>query len=78
MLLLSVNQRTTALAKNNKFYARSKHIDIRYHFIREAMSDNNISLTFVPTDENVNDIFTKPLASPKFQFFVSKLRLRTA
>jgi hypothetical protein len=76
--MLSDNQGAIALAKNNKFHARSKHIDIRYHFIREALSKNDISLTFVPTDQNLADIFTKPLALPKFQYFVSKLGLRSA
>ena len=53
-----------------------KHIDLRYHFIREAVEDGKIIVKYVPTDENVSDIFTKPLARPKFAKFVEMLGLR--
>ena len=70
------NQGAIALAKDNKFHARTKHIDLRYHFIREAVEDGKIQVKYVPTDENVSDIFTKPLPRPKFSRFVEMLGLR--
>ena len=72
----SDNQGAIALAKDNKFHARTKHIDVRYHFIREAVEDGKVSVVYVPTDENPADIFTKPLAKAKFRQFVELLGLQ--
>ena len=70
------NQGAIVLAKDNKFHSRTKCIDLRYHFIREAVEDGKIIVSYIPTDENVSDIFTKALARPKFQKFVEMLGLR--
>ena len=64
------NQGAIALAKDNKFHSRTKHIDLRFHFIREAVQDEKIAVSYIPTDENVSDVLTKVLARPKFQRFV--------
>jgi hypothetical protein len=72
------NQGAIALSKDNKFHARTKHIDIRYHFIREAVENDLINMQYIPTDENVADIFTKPLPKPKFEKFVAMLGLGLA
>ena len=53
-----------------------KHIDLRHHFIREAVKEEKIKVTYIPTNENVADIFTKALARPKYVAFVEKLGLR--
>jgi hypothetical protein len=76
LTVLCDNQGAIALAKDNKFHSRTKHIDLRYHFIREAVENGKISVKYIPTDENVSDIFTKPLGKPKFQRFVELLGLR--
>ena len=70
------NQGAIALSKDNKFHARTKHIDIRYHFVREAVEDGKITLKYIPTDENPADIFTKPLAKAKFRRFTELLGLK--
>ena len=70
------NQGAIALSKDNKFHARTKHIDIRHHFIREAIEDRKLSVVYIPTDDNPADIFTKPLAKAKFRRFVELLGLR--
>jgi|ERR1700722_4537967 len=67
--LLSDNQGAITLAKNNKFHAQSKHIDIRYHFIREAIIAKLTEVTYMPTIDNIANIFTKVLAVPKFNRF---------
>ena len=64
------------LAKDNKFHARTKHIDLQYHFIHDAVEDDKIQVKYVPTDDNVSNIFTKPLPRPKFTKFVESLGLR--
>ena len=70
------NQGEIALAKDNKFHARTKHIDLRFHFIREAVEDKKILITYIPTEENIANIFAKALARPKFEGLVEKLGLR--
>ena len=70
------NQEAIALSKDNKFHARTKHIDLRYHFIRECVAGGRLTIDYVPTDENVSDIFTKPLPRAKFDYFVGRLGLR--
>src|SRR2546423_15017566 len=52
---------------------RTKHIDIKWHFIREKIEQKEISMKQVGTNENVADIFTKPLARPKFERFRTAL-----
>ena len=69
------NKGAITLAKDNKFHARTKHIDLRYHFIREAVEDGKIAMKYIPTEDNVADIFTKALGKPKFQQFVKLLGL---
>ena len=70
------NQGAIALSKDNKFHACTKHIDIRYHFIREAVGDGKIKVEYIPMDENLSNIFTKPLAKAKFHQFAEMLGVR--
>ncbi|MCO5566838.1 hypothetical protein L7F22_020520 [Adiantum nelumboides] len=55
------NLSSIQLAQNPVFHAKTKHIEVHYHFIRERVLDGSINLTFVRTDELVADIFTKAL-----------------
>ena len=71
------NQGAITLAKDNKFHSQTKHINLRYHFIREAVEDNKIRFEYIPMDENVADIFTKALLRPRFMGFVESLGLST-
>jgi hypothetical protein len=64
------NKSAIALVKNPVFHDRSKHIDTRYHFIRECIAKKEVQLKFVKTHDQVADIFTKPLKNEIF----SKLR----
>ena len=69
------NQGAIALAKDNKFHARTKHIDLHYHFVREAVEQGKIKIEYIPMSENVVDIFMKALAKPKFLKFIGMLGL---
>jgi len=69
------NQGVIALAKDNKYHSRTKHIDLWYHLIHEAVEDGKILVTYIPMDKNLSDIFTKALARPKFEGFIAKLGL---
>jgi hypothetical protein len=63
------NQGAIALAKNPQFHARTKHIDIQHHFVREKVAEGRIQLKYVPTTQQVADGLTKPLCRDKFQVF---------
>ena len=63
------NQGAISLAKNPVHHQRSKHIDIRYHFIRDEIQNGNVNLFYVPTKENTADIFTKPVSHKRLEFF---------
>ncbi len=61
-LIYGDNQGSIALANNPEYHARTKHIDIQYHFIRECVQNNKIALTYCPTADMVADGMTKALA----------------
>ena len=63
------NQGAINLAKNPVNHQRSKHIDIKYHFIRSEIQNGNVKLQYVRTDNNVADIFTKPATRVKLEKF---------
>ena len=48
------------------FHERTKHIDVRLHFIRDVISEGSVQLFKIATEENPADMLTKALASPKF------------
>lgn len=59
--LYTDNRGAQQLASNSVYHARTKHIDIRHHFIREAIENELITIIHVPTDQMTSDILTKPL-----------------
>jgi hypothetical protein len=70
------NQSAIALTKDNAHHSRTKHIDIRYHFIRYSVQDGKINIIYCPTNENIADTLTKPLPSIKAKHFAAALGLR--
>ena len=77
LTVMADNQEAIVLAKDNKFHAQTKHINLQYHFICEAVEDGRITMKYIPTAENVMDIFTKALLKPKFTEFIGMLGLAT-
>lgn len=67
------NQGAIALTKNPVGHQRSKHIDIKYHFIRTHVQNGKIDLVYVPSDQNVADVFTKPVTRAKLISFAEIL-----
>ncbi|GJV54046.1 hypothetical protein Tco_1449787 [Tanacetum coccineum] len=60
------NTSVIAISNNPVLHSRTKHIDIRYHFIKDHILKEDIKLHFVPTEYQLVDIFTKPLDEPTF------------
>ncbi len=69
------NQGAVALGKNPESHARSKHIDIQWHYQREKIEDGSVELKHVPTAEQIADGLTKPLTKEKFLIFRKALGL---
>ncbi|GJT59234.1 retrovirus-related pol polyprotein from transposon TNT 1-94 [Tanacetum coccineum] len=67
------NKSATALCCNNVQHSRSKHIDIRFHFIKEQVENGVIKLYFVNTEYQLVDIFTKALGRERIEFLINKL-----
>ncbi|XP_058201268.1 uncharacterized mitochondrial protein AtMg00810-like [Rhododendron vialii] len=67
------NLSAIALASNPVFHARSKHIEVDYHFIREKVLAHNLVVRHVPTSDQLADIFTKPLSVARFHYLKDKL-----
>ncbi|GJW10840.1 retrovirus-related pol polyprotein from transposon TNT 1-94 [Tanacetum coccineum] len=71
------NKSAIALCCNNVQHSRSKHIDIRFHFIKEHVENGVIELYFVNTKYQLADIFTKPLARERIEFLINKLGMQS-
>jgi hypothetical protein len=76
--LLEDNQGCLALAKNPINHARTKHIDVQYHFIREKVEQKEFNLEYCPTDKMLADVLTKPVAKQQFQKLRDALHIYSA
>jgi hypothetical protein len=76
--LHSDNQSAIALAHSQgHFHARTKHIDIQWHFIRYFIENGSIELIYCPTEDMTTDILTKPLPGTKIKYFTRALGLHS-
>nr|GEX80643.1 hypothetical protein [Tanacetum cinerariifolium] len=71
------NKSAIALCCNNVQHSRSKHIDSRYHFIKEQVENEVIKLYFVNTEYQLADLFTKDLGRDRIEFLINKLGMRS-
>nr|GEU70062.1 retrovirus-related Pol polyprotein from transposon TNT 1-94 [Tanacetum cinerariifolium] len=77
ILMYCDNKSGIALCCNNVQHSRSKHVDIRYHFIKEHFENGVIELYFVNTEYQLADIFTKALGRERIEFLINKLGMRS-
>jgi hypothetical protein len=61
------NQGAIALSKNPKYHPRTKHIDIKCHFIRDQVAKKELVLNYCPTEQMLADLLTKPLGKTLFK-----------
>nr|GEY46445.1 retrovirus-related Pol polyprotein from transposon TNT 1-94 [Tanacetum cinerariifolium] len=71
------NKNAIALCRNNVQHPRAKHIDVRYHFIKEQVKNGIVELYFVQTEYQLADIFTKPLPRERFNFLIDNLGVKS-
>ena len=72
------NQGAIALATNPEFHKRTKHIDIRYHFVREKVEDGHVVIKYCPTLDMLADLMTKPIPAVQFGALRSKLGIQAS
>ena len=60
------NQSAISTAQNTQYHSKTKHIDIKYHFVREKLSDRTTELKYCPTNDMLANIMTKRLTHDKF------------
>ena len=75
-IILTDSELALKLANNPEFHKRSKHIDIIYHFIREAIADKKAQLGYINTKKQLADGFTKGLDNTKHKTFIESLNLK--
>jgi hypothetical protein len=66
-ILFTDNQAAIAISHHPEFHARTKHIDIAHHFLRDLIESGTIETTYIQTRENLADVFTKGLPRPLHQ-----------
>ena len=75
MTLYCDNISAINISKNPVQHSKTKHIDIRHHFIRELVEEKTIVLEYIPTEKQLADIFTKALDAVRFESLRSALGL---
>ena len=73
LLVYTVTTRVVKLLENPVFHNKSKHIEIKYHYIRDMVQRGAVKLQYVATDDQIVDVLMKPLARVKFEYFREKL-----
>ena len=75
-ILHSDSQSAIMLAKNPVFHAKTKHIEVKYHFLHQVLEDKHLELVKVHTNDNPTDCLTKSLLSDKFAYCQELMDIR--
>lgn len=69
-------QSTIHLSKNQMFHERTKHIDVKLHFLRDVLAKGDIKVVKVSTEENLADQITKSLPLGKFKYYMELIGVK--
>jgi len=67
------NASAISISKNHVLHSKTKHIPIKYHFLREQVTQQIMKLEYIPTKEQITNIFTNPLTREPFEYLRNKL-----
>ena len=73
MVIYTDSESAIKLSRNAEFHARTKHMDIQCHWIREVIDRGLIELKYIPSRDNLADLLTKPLPRAKLDPLLSKM-----
>ena len=73
MILYCYNTSAINISKNPMMHAKTKHIAIKYHYVRELVEDKEVKMKYVNSKEQIDDIFTKPLSKDAYEYIRGKL-----
>jgi len=75
--LLVDNKSAISLSKNHVCHGRSKHIETKFHFLRDQVCQGRLELVYCPTEDQVVDVFTKALRQSRFEKLRELLGLKS-
>ena len=75
-VIMEDNQGAICLANNPVIHSRTKHVDIRYHYVREAIGNRAVKVQYCPTEEMVAELLTKALPKSRFPTLRHKVGLK--
>lgn len=78
LTIFTDSQNCINMLENQRASSRTKHIDTKYHYVRDLVEKRRIVLKYCPSEDNAADLFTKPLGSVKMGFFARRLGLTTS
>lgn len=70
------NQSAIKLSVNPEFHARTKHIELRHHYVRELVEDGQVELEYINTKENIADMLTKGLPRPQHEYLIEAIGMK--
>ena len=76
VILYCDNTSAINISKNLVMHAKTKHIAIKYHYVRELVEDKQVKMEHINSKEQISDIFTKPLPKDSFEYLRGKLGVK--
>ena len=76
VILYCDNTSVINISKNPVMHAKTKHIAIKYHYVRELVEDKQVKMEYIHTKEQIAHIFTKPLPKDAYEYLRGKLGVK--
>ena len=76
VILYCDNTSSINISKNLVMHEKTKHITIKYHYVRELVEDKQVKMEYIHTKEKIENIFTKPLSKDTYEYLRRKLGVK--